>query len=256
MRNGAAIVNYLHAALQAAGERGPYVMVGHSLGGPYVMTFAQQFADEVAGVAFGPPIYLAQCHSRMSDLERVAKGLTTSHGTQPKLGDCACAMAVPAIRRRSPGTRRRRLERMRDSPPTRPFVDADVHVHPAIDETFREAGTLRSLGDRPPVVLTAAAPFKASWTPPRSKLTSEQGQQLQAVWFELHEDEASLSSDAQLRLDASAAPQNTFQRPMPRTTHVLGGCRRYPDAAWRPCLWKQLTHRTSQISWRGTRSPC
>jgi pimeloyl-ACP methyl ester carboxylesterase len=51
-RNGAAIASDLHAALRAAGERGPYVMVGHSLGGPYVMTFARQFGDDVAGIVF------------------------------------------------------------------------------------------------------------------------------------------------------------------------------------------------------------
>src|SRR5207249_2261057 len=40
----------LHAALTAAGETAPWVMVGHSLGGPYVMLFTGLYGAEVAGL--------------------------------------------------------------------------------------------------------------------------------------------------------------------------------------------------------------
>ena len=53
----------------------------------------------------------------------------------------------------------------------------------AIDATFSDADALRSLGERPLVVLTAAAPMQAADLA-ALKLTSEQGQRLQAVWFE------------------------------------------------------------------------
>lgn len=45
-----AIAANLHAALQAADEPGPYILVGHSFGGIYVRAFARQFPDEVAGL--------------------------------------------------------------------------------------------------------------------------------------------------------------------------------------------------------------
>ena len=41
----------LHAALEAANEPGPYVVVGHSFGGPEAVTFASTYEDEVHGVA-------------------------------------------------------------------------------------------------------------------------------------------------------------------------------------------------------------
>ncbi len=41
----------LHALLNAAGERGPYVMVGHSFGGLLVREFQRQQAQDVVGVA-------------------------------------------------------------------------------------------------------------------------------------------------------------------------------------------------------------
>lgn len=40
----------LHAALAAAGEPGPYLVVGHSFGGPEAVTFALKFKSEVTGV--------------------------------------------------------------------------------------------------------------------------------------------------------------------------------------------------------------
>lgn len=40
----------LHALLRAAGEPGPYVVVGHSFGGDEALAFAHRFADEVAGL--------------------------------------------------------------------------------------------------------------------------------------------------------------------------------------------------------------
>ena len=40
----------LHALMEAAGEPGPYVVVGHSFGGAEAVTFAAQHADEVVGL--------------------------------------------------------------------------------------------------------------------------------------------------------------------------------------------------------------
>ncbi len=42
----------LHTLLLAAGERPPFVMVGHSLGGPYIMNFTRLYPQEVAGLVF------------------------------------------------------------------------------------------------------------------------------------------------------------------------------------------------------------
>jgi pimeloyl-ACP methyl ester carboxylesterase len=42
----------LHRLLTAAGERGPYVLVGHSLGGPIVRIYAGEHPNNVAGLVF------------------------------------------------------------------------------------------------------------------------------------------------------------------------------------------------------------
>jgi len=49
-RSGENIVKELYTALQNEGLKGPYVMVGHSLGGMYARLFAQTYPDQVAGL--------------------------------------------------------------------------------------------------------------------------------------------------------------------------------------------------------------
>ena len=49
-QDGIALATDLHTLLERAGVAGPYVMVGHSSGGPYVRVFATQYPDEIAGM--------------------------------------------------------------------------------------------------------------------------------------------------------------------------------------------------------------
>jgi pimeloyl-ACP methyl ester carboxylesterase len=48
--DGAQIATDLHALLERADVAGPYVLAGHSFGGLYVMRYAAQYPDEVAGM--------------------------------------------------------------------------------------------------------------------------------------------------------------------------------------------------------------
>ncbi len=54
-RSAVEIVTDLHTGLGLAGVKGPYLLVGHSLGGLLVRAFAQHFPDEVAGLVFIDP---------------------------------------------------------------------------------------------------------------------------------------------------------------------------------------------------------
>jgi pimeloyl-ACP methyl ester carboxylesterase len=199
-RNGSAVAADLHAALQAAGERGPYVMVGHSLGGPYVMTFAKQFGDEVAGVVF---VDASHPDQQQKLKEAVGQAVQPSMAG-PKVAAALAWMGVPRLFAGSvghPQAPARANAAMSAYLPAslRPMLDEQA----AIDQTFKDAGVLRSLGRRPLVVLTAAAPLKATDLA-TMKLTTEQGRRLQSVWLDLHDDEASWSSHSrQVRLQDS-----------------------------------------------------
>ncbi len=50
------IATELHALLQRAGIRPPYVLVGHSMGGANIRAFASMYKDEVVGLVFVDPL--------------------------------------------------------------------------------------------------------------------------------------------------------------------------------------------------------
>jgi alpha/beta hydrolase family protein len=49
-QDGAAVATDLHTLLVNTGEAGPFVLVGHSTGGPYIRVFAANYPGEVAGM--------------------------------------------------------------------------------------------------------------------------------------------------------------------------------------------------------------
>jgi len=49
-RDAETVAHELHALLEEAGESPPYIMVGHSLGGPFVRVFTQLYPNEVVGM--------------------------------------------------------------------------------------------------------------------------------------------------------------------------------------------------------------
>ena len=49
-QDGVEVATDLHTLLERAGERGPFVLAGHSAGGIYVLNFAHLYPEQVAGV--------------------------------------------------------------------------------------------------------------------------------------------------------------------------------------------------------------
>jgi pimeloyl-ACP methyl ester carboxylesterase len=49
-QDGITTAHDLNALLQQAGEHGPYVLAGHSIGGTYALTYANQYPHQVAGM--------------------------------------------------------------------------------------------------------------------------------------------------------------------------------------------------------------
>ena len=49
-QDGVTAAEDLHPLLAQGGEEGPYVLVGHSIGGPYALTYAAQYPEQVAGM--------------------------------------------------------------------------------------------------------------------------------------------------------------------------------------------------------------
>jgi pimeloyl-ACP methyl ester carboxylesterase len=186
---GRAAVFDLHAALQRAGERPPFILVGHSVGGPYVLTYTKYFGSEVAGLVLVDPSHPEQ----FERIRSITPANPTSVGTAQKL---LIAFSWTGITRllapqSPPPEAPRALQTIAAFGPTS-FVAA-VKETEADSETFADAGTLRNLGARPVFVLTAMQPYSAEFLQ-AFKLSPQQGHQFQALWKSMHDEEASWSS--------------------------------------------------------------
>jgi pimeloyl-ACP methyl ester carboxylesterase len=199
----------LHALLQGAGERAPYVMVGHSLGGPYIMNFTRLFPQDVAGLVFVDASHPDQI-GRMNEAagKKMDAGMTLlkvagalSWTGIPRL--IAANSANPSVPPQA--------KRAEDAYTSRSLSSA-LQEGESLEATLAAAGQLRQLGDRPLVVLTATKPYPAAMLK-AVQLTPDQGHKIQAVWKELHNDEASWSHHSRHELVPDATHYIQFDRP-------------------------------------------
>jgi pimeloyl-ACP methyl ester carboxylesterase len=199
----------LHALLLAAGERAPYVMVGHSLGGPYIMNFTRLYPQDVAGLVFVDASHpdqvgrMAQAAGKKMEagktMMKAASALSwtgiprlvAAHTVSPTI-PAQAKLAEDAYISRSLGSALEELE--------------------SLDATLAAAGQLRQLGDRPVVVLTAMKPYPAAMLQ-AMQMTTEQGRRIQGVWKDMHDDEASWSHHSRHELVPDATHYIQFDRP-------------------------------------------
>lgn len=199
----------LHDALVAAGERAPYVMVGHSIGGPYVMGFTHAYPSEVKGLVFIDASHPDQ-FARFHDI--AGKSLVPPPG-EVKLG---AALAWTGLVRLLPvGAMPASwpAETGRVAPAFLPLsVGGLANETEAIPATLTAARAMRQLGDRPLVVLTAGRQ-----QPPASLqamgLTREQGMRLRDASRALHDDQTSWTRRGRHELVPDATHYIQFDRP-------------------------------------------
>jgi pimeloyl-ACP methyl ester carboxylesterase len=191
-RRGDAVARDLHAALEKAGERPPFVLVGHSLGGPYAMIYTKYFGQDVAGVVFEDASHPDQ-----------VKRQTIIAGHSP---------AMPGIMQEAVfWASRLGIARMTQSArniPASPFatkvvaaywpssIEAVLQETAILEATLAEAGTLRDLGTRPIFVLTADRPLSEQQIR-QGRITHEQAAALQALWRTMQDEIAAWSSESE-----------------------------------------------------------
>jgi pimeloyl-ACP methyl ester carboxylesterase len=199
----------LHALLAAAGERGPFVLVGHSLGGPYIMNFTRLYPQDVAGLVFVDA-------SHPDQIARMAQAAGKKMETGKAMMKAANALTWTGIPR---------LVAARSETPTVPVqakladnaylslsLSSALEELDALDATFAAAGQLRQLEDRPIVVLSAMKPYPAAVLQ-AMQMTTEQGQHIQAAWKDMHDDEASWSHHSRHELVPDSTHYIQFDRP-------------------------------------------
>lgn len=210
-RHAAAVADDLHATLKAAGISGPLVLVGHSVGGPYVRTYVGRYGDQVAGLVMVDP-------STPDQVARLGKatGADVHPGRASILFHAASALAWTGIVRvMASGTGDKHLPRdaaaAQAAYASKSISGAAAELD-GFDQSMADARAVHSFGNRPLIVLTAMAPF----TPAQLKglgMSPTAGARFKAEWQRLHAEQATFSTRGRQQIVPDATHYIQFDRP-------------------------------------------
>jgi pimeloyl-ACP methyl ester carboxylesterase len=169
----------LHTLLARAGVDGPYVLVGHSLGGLYVRQYAADYSDEVVGLVLidaSHPDQAARLPAELLEMDRTMARLFPVFSALNHLGVSRLAFALGAEFDfgKLPPQQKAETKAFWSSPRRWDSLRLEAAMRPATDAQIRALG---DLGNLPLAVVTA-------------------GEGSSPIWLALQADLASLSSNS------------------------------------------------------------
>jgi pimeloyl-ACP methyl ester carboxylesterase len=192
VQDSVAVAKDLHDLLAKAAIQGPYVMVGHSSGGPYIRGYFASYPDDVAGMAFidAQP---ADAFTALPQYPAFYQSYSLFAGIAPSLARLGLLGAVVGGSGREvtiDGARGGRDE---------------VRALPRV---LDQAAAVTSIGDRPLIVISAAPGDQPGWMEAQARLAGISTNSVQRVLNATHTsvilgDDAPAS--AQAILDVLAA---------------------------------------------------
>jgi pimeloyl-ACP methyl ester carboxylesterase len=158
----------LHTLLARAHVPGPYVLAGHSFGGLYVMTYADRYPDEVAGL-----VLVDSTAPKSGDVPdqrhgySVLKHLSSLVSTTARLG-LGRAIAATGFAGLPPESRDEARSHAASAEEMSSFLDE----FGAASRSEKEAGRLGSLDPKPLVVLTADRGNLPGWAASQDEMAA------------------------------------------------------------------------------------
>ena len=214
-RTSLQIVKELHALLAAAGEKPPYVLVGHSIGGYNVRVYAGQYPAEVAGMVLVDASHEDQVQRMPPALQAFTQKQLAQIKWQQVLAPVLIYSGVARLvvaRDTSgplPADFRRELHYLQLQPKAFEAAFSETTSFLESAEQVRSAG---NLGDRPLVVLTAGKDPDPKLLP--KGLSPKDFSDFREVWVkDLQVREAHLSSRGKQIIVPDSDHMIPFERP-------------------------------------------
>jgi len=206
-RYGSRIAAELRELLRASKEPGPFLLVGHSMGGPYARIFAGAYPNDLAGL-----VLMESSHPEQ--FERMPENRTFRPPPQLLIA------AMPLLRRIGIA-RHLMIEelRFRSLPDEKQEVVLGVSAgsiatvlseFASIRESLSEAAQVGSVGDLRLTVLSSTDPPDATRIP---ELDQQQANEGQAAWLALQDELVDLSTRSQYVPIANATHYMQFSNP-------------------------------------------
>jgi len=222
-RTAKVIAEELHALLQAAGVRPPYVLVGHSMGGYDVRLFASLYRNEVAGMV----LVDASHPDQENRFPQALKDMEGSWRREAQFMEYTTPFGAP------------RLLGLCDEEPAQRAADCNFHSAregvaelKAFPESAAQTAATGSLGDMPLAVLSHDPDKPSAELPPDvAKATNE-------AWEKMQEDLAHLS----IRGTQAIAKNSAHYIQIDRPDVVIAAVREVLDRASHPLVPTDYRH--------------
>ncbi|MGH9744209.1 MAG: alpha/beta hydrolase [Candidatus Acidiferrum sp.] len=215
-RTSLEIVKELHALLEAANEKGPYIMVGHYFGGYNVRVYNGQYPGEVAGMVLVDASHEDQ-ESRMSPaIQTFMKKTTEQMKRQEKLAPLLIRFGIARFAVRNQGESAgvtkefgREMIYLQLQPK---FIEATASELSLFSESANEVRASGNLGDKPLIVLTAGKAASLSQLP--AGFPKKDFDDFHEIWVnDLQMKEAHLSTRGKRIMVPDSDHMIPFERP-------------------------------------------
>jgi pimeloyl-ACP methyl ester carboxylesterase len=168
-QDGVAVANDLHTLLDRANEPGPYVLVGHSLGGAFVLNFAARYPNDVAGVVLLDSMHPEQ-YTRVPGYSTFYNGYRRVSALFPSLARLGVGRLINQFMFSSLPADAEAIAIANAS--TAKAVRSQHAEWSMIPTTLTEAQAMTTLGDRPLMVVTAERGMQDNWMPLQDELAT------------------------------------------------------------------------------------
>jgi pimeloyl-ACP methyl ester carboxylesterase len=214
-RTSLQIVKELHALLAAAGEKPPYILVGHSIGGYNVRVYAGQYPAEVAGMVLVDASHEDQVQRMPPALRALTQRQLAQIKWQQALAPILIYSGVARLlvaRDTSgplPADFRRELHYLQLQPKA---FDAALSETTAFQESAEQVRAAGNLGDRPLMVLTAGKDPDPKVLP--KELSAKDLIDFREIWVkDLQVRESHLSTRGKQTIVPDSGHMIPFERP-------------------------------------------
>ncbi|REC50226.1 alpha/beta fold hydrolase [Chryseobacterium pennipullorum] len=197
----------LHELLEKTGEKPPYILVGHSMGGPYSRIYRDLYPNEVKGMVFIDSSHPEQWN-RLAQKELVPKGQAKLF----KIGSILADLGILGIYNKTFG----KAPYQGDDLPKEMYSRSQLLTYHSGDvfnmflrenklthDVLRRAGQAKKLDSLPVLVFTATEQYKEFQKEKYRKAGIDPEKQLQ-LWFDMQREIKELSSNGkQIIMNAS-----------------------------------------------------
>ena len=212
-RTSLQIARELHALLTTAGEKGPFVLVGHSFGGFNVRVYTGQYPHDVVGMVLVDASHEDQLQKFPVVVRRALLAPPTD--TQLTIADILLHVGITRALQGSPDTSNSHNEFTQQVAALKrsaKFYAATTHELRAFPQSAEQTRVAGNLGDRPLIVLTAGIADPLDALPQGA--TPKDLEEMHSVWVnELQVSEMHLSMRGKRIMVADSDHMIPFERP-------------------------------------------